>query len=220
MKNLLLALLALSPALFSRPHPAPPVPLVQITNENCLDLFVGVDNPLVVLYDGQEIASEYIQVTNGTLQKQSGIGKFTLKPTAPGEVLITVNPPGGVQQSRSFVARSIPVKALLGAQYDDGAFLSNGAFKAQSGVAAVINCCGFDAKCAEMESMSILRMPKNGPIERATNTPKNSRFDEVAKALIQKAMPRDTYLFFNLSARCPGDKYPRQLRSFTIYISE
>ena len=104
---------------------------------------------------------------------------------------------------------------MLGAKHRNGAILGTGEFKAQGGVAAVITCCGFEAKC-DVVSYQVLRLAADGSMSRAFN--KGIRFEGEASALVMAARPGDTYLFFDIQARCPGDTTDRSLGTIQIGI--
>ena len=176
-------------------------------------MYVGVDNPVEIVSGGHKtIDRQQVSASNATVTGENGY--FLVRPIHEGEVQVTVKT-GGKEAARKFIATPITPVPRLGAQFADGAILGNGAFKAQQGLAAVVECCGFDAKC-DIVSYTVIRMNKAGELSRADN--QGARYELAAMALVKEARPGDMYIFCRIMARCPGDKEPRRLETVGISI--
>lgn len=193
-------------------HQTGPVVVVQI--DQCNQLYAGVDNAITVLVQ-QEGAVSLDQVTADGCRITGRNGHFYVNPKSPGELALTVKTAKGDASFKYRVVPVGPVLALLGAQYRDGSQLGNGAFKAQGGMAAMLNCCGFDARC-EIVSYTIIRVSKDNKVERAENT--GARYGNSAQKIVQNAGSGDTYVYSHILAKCPGDTAPRVLNNVVIDI--
>ena len=92
--------------------------------------------------------------------------------------------------------------------------MPNGEFKAQQGVAAVLDGFDFDAKC-EIESFEVYRQAKRADAVSMKNT--GARFSG-ARQLVDMAVPGDLFYFDEIKARCPGDAAGRKINSMTWKI--
>ena len=90
-----------------------------------------------------------------------------------------------------------------------------GEFKAQGGIAAVVLCCGFDAKC-KVERFETIRINKENQAERNIN--EGPRFIGAVKEMILKAESGDIYIFRNIEYRCPGSQNLKRLDDMIFEI--
>lgn len=213
-QNFLFATLSTAFLLFLTPVDHQTGPVVAIQVDQCNQLYAGVDNSITVLVK-QENAVSLDQVTAGGCTITGKDGHFIVKPKSPGELSLTIKTAKGDASFKYRVVPVGPVEALLGAQYRDGSQLGNGEFKAQGGIAASVNCCGFDARC-EVVSYTIMRISKDNKVEKAENT--GARYGNSAQNIVQNATSGDLYVFSRILAKCPGDTAPRMLKSVIIDI--
>jgi len=187
-------------------------PKVVVETQEC-KLWAGIHNYIQIMIEGQDSVSlDQIKVTNATIRKE---GKyFILQPKEVGELEMTISTAVGSDR-RNYRVKAIEVTPMLGGKHVNGAVMGNGEFKAQGGVAAVVTCCGFDAKC-DVKSYNVLRIAADGSTARVSN--KGVRFDAESQAIIMQARPGDMYLFFEILTRCPGDVADRDLGSILIHI--
>ena len=192
-----------------------PAVAIQLHQNN--QLYFGIDNPVsIVAQQDRAISLDQLRVSGGAIAKTGTAGHFIVRPDAVGELTIVVQLGKEEIPFKYKVVRVGPLVPRFGAQYPDGTTLRQGAFKAQAGVAAVLECCGFDVKC-NVESYFITRITLSGTAETAINA--GARFDSSGRTLIDKAMAGDTYIFSNISARCPGDSIGRILNTVLITIN-
>ena len=209
---LLSALVSFAPIL-SIGQTAPTV-AIQLHENN--KLYFGKNTPVsIVAQQDRAVSLDQLKVTGGTIAKTDIPGVFMVRPDTVGDLIIHVKVGKEEVQHRFYAKQIGPLLPLLGAQYPDGTSLTNGAFKAQGGMVAAVECCGFDAKC-KVDSYFITRITLGGSAETAINT--GARFDSTGRALIDKAMAGDTYIFSNISARCPGDTAARTLNTVLINL--
>ena len=203
--------LAATIAFTSRPEPL--ACAISLDNQNVL--MVGFDNPATIVMRG--VPEEKIRIRaspNLSLKKERG-SRYTIRASQPGEGTITVE--GGALQPQTFRYRvkRMPDPVLrLGAQYRSGT-MGNGAFKAQGGLAAVIENFDIDARC-EIISYKVTHLRNGQVLAAATNS--GGRYSPEVRAIIDEACPGDTYLFGEVSARCPGDTEPRYLDGLVFSI--
>lgn len=194
-------------------RPEPLACAISLDNQNVL--IVGLDNPANIVVRG--VPEEKIQISaspNLSLKKERG-SAYTIRASQPGEGTITVE--GGALQPQTFRYRvkRLPDPVLrLGAQYRSGT-IGNGAFKAQGGLAAVIENFDIDARC-EMIQYKVTQLRNGQMLASAVNT--GARYSPAVRAIIDEARPGDTYLLGEVSARCPGDTEPRYLDGLIFKI--
>ena len=178
--------------------------------------YIGVDNPVSVVVRG--VPLEDVQVRSGNLSVVNQAGspdRYTVRANTPGEATITVS--GGKLPPTEFkyrVKRIPDPRPLLGARLKSGA-IANGVFRAQGGIAAVLENFDFDARCDVLGYEVNYISPKQDPV---TVQNEGARFDEDASPLIQKAKPGDVYFFDEIRCRCPGDAGARKLCSLVFKI--
>ncbi len=189
-------------------------PVVAIQVDQCNQLYAGVVNPITVLVQQEKAVSlDQITATGCTITGKDG--HFFVNPKSPGEIKLTIKTAKGDANFKYRVVPVGPVLALLGAQYRDGSQMGNGEFKAQGGMAAMIDCCGFDARC-DVVSFTMMRISKDNKVERVENT--GARYGSSAQKIVQNAGSGDTYVFSHILAKCPGDTAPRVLKNVVIDI--
>jgi len=178
--------------------------------------YIGVDNPISVSAAG--VSSNDVKVVGnggGISVSPNGGGKYTVRVTNPGEATLTVSG-GGASQTFNYRVKRIPDPTpLLGAQHRSKA-MGNGEFKAQSGIAAVLENFDFEAKCEVVGFEATYLKKRQDPSPEIPNV--GPRFNEKVLSFVRAAGPGDQYFFDNIKARCPGDAQPRNLGGLAFKI--
>jgi gliding motility-associated protein GldM len=179
--------------------------------------YIGVDNPISVSAAGVPTAQVKVSAGNGlSVSGGSGSGKFIVRASTPGESSITVSG-GGVSQTFPFRVKRIPdpYPRLGGNPKNKGGSMGNGEFKAQGGIAAILEGFDFDAKC-DVVGFEMNYLPKRQDVVTVTNS--GARWNSQAASLIEKAKPGDTYFFEDVKCKCPGDAASRNIGGITYKI--
>lgn len=178
--------------------------------------YIGVDNPISVSAAG--VSSNEVKVSgsgSGITVSPNGGGKYTVRVSTQGEATLTVSG-GGASQSFQYRVKRIPDPIpLLGAKHRSKA-MGNGEFKAQSGIAAVLENFDFDVKC-DVVGYEVTYLKKRAdPSPEIPNA--GVRFNEKVQSMVNAAGPGDQYFFDNVKAKCPGDGAPRNLGGLAFKI--
>jgi gliding motility-associated protein GldM len=184
---------------------------VQLDKMNVF--YIGVDNPISVSAAG--VSSNDVKVSaTGVTATSTGGGKFTVRATTPGEATLTVSG-GGASSTFKFRVKRIPDPTpMLGAKHKGGS-MGNGEFKAQSGIAAVLENFDFEAKC-DVTGFEVTYLPKRqDPVVRQNA---GVRFGSDVMDMVNKAKPGDAYFFDNIKCKCPGDVAARNLGGLAFKI--
>jgi gliding motility-associated protein GldM len=175
--------------------------------------YIGVDNPISVSAAGVNSNDVKLAASGVTANPQGG-GKYIVRATTPGEASLTVSAPGVSQRFNYRVKRIPDPTPLLGAKHKGGA-MANGEFRAQGGIAAVLENFDFDAKC-DIVGFEITYLPKRqDPISKQNS---GARWGGDAQDMIQKAKPGDAYFFDDIKCKCPGDVAARNLGGLAYKI--
>ena len=175
--------------------------------------YIGVVNPVSVSAAG--VSSNLVQVTGSGVQvANKGGGHFDITATTPGEASLTVSAPG-VSQKFTYRVKRIPDPTpLLGAKHKSKA-MANGEFKAQGGIASVLEGFDFDAKC-DIAGFEVTYLPKRqDPITKNNG---GARWGSDVQDMINKAKPGDAYFFDEIKCKCPGDAAARNLGGLAFKI--
>ncbi|MEP7267680.1 MAG: gliding motility protein GldM [Saprospiraceae bacterium] len=181
-------------------------------------LYKGVENPIEVSAAG--ISSNQINVSfdgPGTI-KRNGDGTYsvTLNNNAPpgtsANVIVSAN--GAQATKKAFRIKAIPdPMPRLGGIKENR--VGNGEFKAQIGIAAILENFDFDAKC-DIAGFTVVRAAKGEDLMEALNP--GSRFNGQAANIIAMAKPGNSYIFQNIKCKCPGDEVNRKLSDIYVLI--
>jgi gliding motility-associated protein GldM len=178
--------------------------------------YIGVDNPISVSAAG--VSSNDVKVTGagaGISVTKTGNGKYTVKVTTPGEATLTVSG-GGASQTFPYRVKRIPDPVpLLGAKHASKS-MGNGEFKAQSGIAAVLQGFDFDVRCDVVGFEATYLKKRQDPSPPIANS--GARWNERVQAFVNQAGPGDAYFFEEIKVRCPGDSNPRNLGGLSFKI--
>jgi len=182
--------------------------------------YIGVPNPVKVSAAGAN--SNDIKVSiggggQGSIKKGSGQGNYVVTVNRPAplgqecEVRVSA---GGMNEKALFRVKRIPdpVARLSG---NAGGAIGNGEFKAQGGVAAILENFDFDAKCA-IQGFVVTRQAKRADPVDVSN--RGARYGAEARNLVNKAKPGDVFYFDNVKAKCPGDPAGRKINSMVFKI--
>ncbi|MBC7774839.1 MAG: hypothetical protein H7246_05315 [Phycisphaerae bacterium] len=182
-------------------------------------LYVGVDNPIMISHEGLSSSDYHVQVDRGTLTA-IGSGRFHLNISSPDEVVMTVTTPLK-KHIFHFRTKRIPDPVpALGAKFTRSDTISTGEFKAQLGIALLLENFDFDVKCEMIEYKITHIGAEYVEGKMITNSVRNkgARFGEAAKELISEATPDDVFIFSEIKAHCPGDVTPRNLNALVFFM--
>lgn len=190
---------------------------VAVSADKMNVFYVGVENPVSVSAAG--VSSNELQVSvtgGGATIKKVGSNNFIIEATTPtDDCRVNVSAPSiGLKDSKVFRVKPFPTPIAKLGNKTDGA-LGTGEFKAQLGVAAVLENFDFDARC-NIQGYTVYRAEPRKDLKYQAN--QGSRYEPRTQALINEARPGDTYYFQDIKARCPGDKAGRSLNSMVFQI--
>ena len=178
--------------------------------------YIGVDNPISVSAAG--VSSNDVKVSGsggGISVSPNGGGKYTVKVTTPGEASLTVSG-GGASQTFQYRVKRIPDPVpLLGAKHPSKS-MGNGEFKAQSGIAAVLQNFDFDVRCDVVGFEATYLKKRQDPSPPIANS--GAKWNDKVQSFVSAAGPGDAYFFEEIKVRCPGDSNPRNLGGLSFKI--
>lgn len=186
---------------------------IAVALEKMNVFYIGVPNPVAVSAAGINSADLKVSASGVSIAKNSG-SNYTVTATTPGEASITVSGPGVTQTFKYRVKRIPDPTPLLGAKHKSKQ-MPNGEFKAQGGIAAVLENFDFEAKCDVVGFKIGMLKKRQDPVEKSNS---GARWGADVADLINKAAPGDIYFFDEIKARCPGDVAARELGSLTFKI--
>jgi gliding motility-associated protein GldM len=184
---------------------------VQLDKMNVF--YIGVENPISVSAAG--VSSNDVKVAaTGVNVSNKGGGHFIITASTPGEAVLTVSAPGVSQRFTYRVKRIPDPTPMLGAKHRSKA-MANGEFKAQGGIAAILENFDFDAKC-DIAGFEATYLPKRqDPISKQNS---GARWNGDVQDMINKAKPGDAYFFDDIKCKCPGDAAARNLGGLAFKI--
>ena len=185
---------------------------VQLDKMNVF--YIGVDNPVSVSAAG--VSSNDLKVNaNGVTMTKDGSAHYIVRATTPGEATIVLSGGGLPPTTFKYKVKRIPNPVpLLGAQEFPSA-IPNGTFKAQGGIAAVLQNFDFDAKCDVVGFLVAYQKKRADVVEKTNN---GARYNSDVQDMIQKAAPGDVYYYNDIKAKCPGDIAARKLGDLVFKI--
>jgi hypothetical protein len=198
-------------------------PLKSIISIENQYLIAKVDNPIRIVVQQSEPVS--IKQLNATIQAYNsakvpieialGSGYFIIRPDTIGivELNITI---GDTIETKTLRVRPMEAVGRLGRHgANTDKKIGIGEFKAQMGIIANVECCGFDAKC-QVLGYQILRISNRNQSDRTVN--KGGRFEENTRKLVMKAESGDIYIFRQIKYKCPGSENPQRLEDMIFEI--
>jgi len=185
---------------------------VQLDKMNVF--YIGVDNPVSVAAAG--VSSNDLKVSaSGVTMTKDGSAHYVVRATTPGEATITLSGGGLPATSFKYKVKRIPNPVpKLGAQ-DFPSAIPNGTFKAQGGIAAVLEGFDFDAKCDVVGFLVAYQKKRADVVEKTNN---GARYNPDVQDMVQKAAPGDVYYYNDIKAKCPGDVAARKLGDLVFKI--
>lgn len=188
---------------------------VTVSADKMNVFYIGVDNPISVSAAG--ISSNELKVGisggGGSITKVGSANFMVRVDTPTDDCRINVSG-GGLSDSKLFRVKRIPDPVARLGNKEDGS-MGNGEFKAQPGLIAWLDNFDFDAKC-DIQGFKLVRVPKRqDPIEVLNS---GGRYSSDSQRIVEQAKPGDTYYFFDVKARCPGDKAGRKINSLVFNI--
>lgn len=178
-------------------------------------IYIGVDNPISVSAAG--VPSSSVKVSSNDITLTGGSGKFIARATTPKLDASIVVSADGINQTFPFRVKRIPdpVAQLATPQGGKGGAIGNGAFKAITGLVAMLENFDFDAKCS-IQSFNFTYLAKRQDPVLIPN--QGGSYNGSVSSAVQKAKPGDTYYFDEVKARCPGDGAGRTVNSLVFTI--
>jgi gliding motility-associated protein GldM len=188
---------------------------VTVSADKMNVFYIGVDNPISVSAAGVSTNDLRVSINGGggTINK-TGSANFNVTVSTPTDDCRVNVSGGGMSDSKVFRVKRIPDPVARLGNKADGS-MGNGEFKAQQGLIAWLDNFDFDAKC-DIQGYRLVRVPKRqDPIEVINS---GGSYKSEAKRIIDMAKPGDTFYFFEVKARCPGDKAGRPINSLVFNI--
>lgn len=185
---------------------------VQLDKMNVF--YIGVKNPITVSAAG--VSSNDLRVTgNGVTLAKTGSSTYDVTATTPGEATIVLSGGGLPNTTFKYRVKRIPDPTpMLGAKHRSKA-MPNGEFKAQGGIAGVLENFDFDARCDVM-GFEVTYLPKRqDPISKQNG---GAKWGSDVQDMINKAKPGDAYFFDDIKVRCPGDAQNRNVGGLAFKI--
>ena len=192
---------------------------VIIHTENCNELIAGIDNyiSIMAMQDtslSEEQISAYLITPNRylheikpiKLQVEKKYGKYFIHPDSVGVVEFHIKLNNDIEIENIKVKPLEAVCRLSRYKANSESKIPKGEFKAQMGIVAYVECCGFDARC-KMISFEVIRIPTNEISSRAINN--GGEFEETTLKLIHQAETGDLYVFRNIYYQCPSTEKQR-----------
>jgi gliding motility-associated protein GldM len=185
---------------------------VQLDKMNVF--YIGVDNPISVSAAG--VSSNDLKVSaSGVSLNADGKSHYIVRATTPGEATITLSGGGLPPTSFKYRVKRIPDPTpMLGAKHRSKS-MANGEFKAQGGIAAILENFDFDAKC-DIVGFEATYLPKRqDPISKQNG---GARWNGEVQDMINRAKPGDAYFFDDIKCKCPGDAAARNIGGLAFKI--
>ncbi len=142
-------------------------------------------------------------------------GWFIIHPDTTGIIELIVKLRDTVM-TKSASIKPMPAVARLskyGANSDEKIGVAE--FKAQMGIVAQVECCGFDARC-KVYGYEVIRVSAQNKVERNINI--GGKFDDVTRKIIHNAQSRDLFIFRNIRYSCADSKLIQRLDDMTFVI--
>ncbi len=195
---------------------------ISVILEKQQELYVGVDNPILVSHEGLSSSEYQVKVDKGILTAL-GAGRFNLRVSSPGEVIVKVFVGGKQVIKKSFLARRIPDPiSVLGAGFLHSDTIPARIFKAQLGLVPIFENFDFEVKCDIVDfKITIFKVDnEKKPSYKSVLVNKGFRFNVEVLTQLYEAAPQDMYIFSDINCRCSGDDYDRKLNPLVFFIGE
>ncbi len=187
---------------------------VAVSADKMNVFYIGVDNPVSISAAGVPTDQLRINMDGGTISS-TGVGKYNVRVTRPGDATITVSGGGLPPTNFQFRVRRIPDPVAMLGNNPSGT-MGNGEFRAQGGLVPRLENFDFDARC-DVVGFELTRVAARQDPVTAPN--RGGTIADQARQLVNQAVPGDTYYFDNVRVRCPGDgEATRRINSLIFRI--
>jgi len=194
--------------------------IISIENRH---LIAKINNPFRIVVQQNEPVK--ISQLNATFQEYNknkvpikiteGNGWFNIYPDTIGIVEVNIEI-GDTLETKTLRVRPIEAVGRLGRyKANTDKKISAGELKAQMGIVANVECCGFDARCKVM-AYQIIRISNKGEIEKTIN--EGSKFQDETIEVIANAESEDLYIFRQIKYICPGSNETQRLDDMIFEI--
>ena len=198
---------------------------VFIYTETCNELIAGIDNYISIsaMQDSslskEQISAFLIPINQHIdeynlveLNVEKEYGRYLITPDNIGIVKFHIRLNNAIEVYTVKVKPLNAVCRLGGYKANSESKIPKAIFKAQRGIVAHVECCGFDARC-EVLSYDVVRIPVNEVSSKSYNL--GGEFQEATSNLIKQAESGDLYIFRNIYYRCTT---PEKQRSEDMVI--
>ena len=185
---------------------------VIIYTETCNELIAGIDNYISILaMQDSSLSKEQISAFSIPIDEHIGednpielkvekeYGRYLIRPDSIGIVKFHIRLNTAIVFYNLRVKPLDAVCRLGGYKANSESKIPKAIFKAQKGIVAHVECCGFDARC-KMLSYEVIRIPVNEISSKSYNL--GGEFQETTSNLIRQAESGDLYIFRNIYYRC------------------
>jgi hypothetical protein len=220
---------AIAPGSHQSPNPsktqlqrASSPPCVIITADKMNVMYMGVENPLYVMIPGIPPDSVFVSVRSlrdeATIQNKPTVDRrrshhYNILSKNYETLNVDVLYRNKIVRTLALRVKPIPNPTARFGKTEG--MIGAGEFKAQQGLITHLEYFDFDATCS-IVGYELTHIMATGDKTKSVNTG-NRITDETAK-LVHAAKPGDTYLFTNISAKCPGDRANRKISSLVYQI--
>lgn len=188
---------------------------VTVSAEKMNVFYIGVDNPVAVSAAGISTNDLNVSISGGGGRiRRVGVGQYVVNVSEQTQDCRVNVSGGGMRDSKLFRVKRIPNPVAKLSNYTGGE-MGSGEFKAQGGLAAILENFDFDARC-EIQGYSLVYAPARQDVVESVN--QGGRYNDKSQRLVQQAKPGDRYFFDNVRARCPGDNAGRPINSLVFKI--
>ncbi|HMG14566.1 MAG TPA: GldM family protein [Saprospiraceae bacterium] len=194
--------------------------MISLENKS---LVVNVDNYFRIV--AQQLKPVTIDQLSATLETNKNVkysiniqvekGYFWIHPDSIGKIEIKIKLKDTIETKIFQVEPIVAVGRFANYKANGDAKISVGEFKAQGGIIASVECCGYDAKCTVL-GYQVIRISSNNLVTRGIN--KAEHFDKNTRFIIDQAKPGDLFIFRNIFCRCPSALKPQRLDDMTFEI--
>ncbi len=188
---------------------------VTVSADKMNVFYIGVDNPVSISAAGISTKDLNVGISGGGGSiKRVGTGNYVVNVTEQTlDCRVNVSG-GGMRDSKVFRVKRIP-NPVAKLSNSTGGEMGSGEFKAQGGLAAILENFDFDARC-EIQGFELVYAPARQDVVPSINP--GGRYNDKSQRLVQQAKPGDRYFFENVKARCPGDAAGRPINSLVFKI--
>lgn len=181
--------------------------------DNHFRIIAQQNHPVTIDQLSAIFTSKTGKISSIKIQHQDGY--FTIHPDSLGNIEISITLNDTIETRKFNVIPIWAVGYLSNFKANQDIKIGIGEFKAQRGLSAVVECCGFDATC-NLLSYEVIRVSKLNRVERSKN--KGDSFDANSKIIIDHAASGDLYIFRKIFYRCPLAEKPQRLDDMTFEI--